>query len=85
MNYYGFLVERINERNEKFEEAQKVILSENEISEEEISEIFKSSVSFFTIDEMINFSKYVSDSQDDKDSEESIFKLLEEWIKKTDI
>lgn len=85
MNYYGFLVERINERNEKFEEAQKVILSENEISEEEISEIFKSRVSFFTIDEMINFSKYVSDSQDDKDSEESIFKLLEEWIKKTDI
>jgi len=85
MNYYGFLVERINERNEKFEEAQKVILSEKEISEEEISEIFKSRVSFFTIEEMINFSKYVSDSQDDKDSEESIFKLLEEWIKKTDI
>jgi hypothetical protein len=85
MNYYGFLVERINERNEKFEEAQKVILSEKEISEEGISEIFKSRVSFFTIEEMINFSKYVSDSQDDKDSEESIFKLLEEWIKKTDI
>jgi hypothetical protein len=86
MDYYSFLSERVKQRNEKFEEIQKQLLdSDKEISKEEFSEIFKSNISFFTVDEMINFSKYVSDSTEDKDSPESIMILLEEWVKKNDI
>lgn len=83
---YQFILGRFQNRNQKFEDLQKSIIeSDREIPENEISDIVKKGIPLFTIEEMINFSKYLNDSQDEKDSEESVIKILEDWIKKTDI
>ena len=83
---YQFILGRFQERNQKFEDLQKSIIeSDREIPEDEISDIVKKGIPLFTIDEIINFSKYLNDSQEEKDSEESVIKILEDWITKNDI
>lgn len=83
---YQFILGRFQERNQKFEDLQKSIIeSDREIPEEEISDIVKKGIPLFTIDEIINFSKYLNDSHEEKDSEESVIKILEDWITKNDI
>ena len=83
---YQFILGRFQDRNQKFEDLQKSIIeSDREIPENEISDIVKKGIPLFTIEEMVNFSKYLNDSQEEKDSEESVIKILEDWIKKTDI
>lgn len=83
---YQFILERFQNRNQKFEDLQKSIIeSDREIPEDEISDIVKKGIPLFTIEEIINFSKYLNDSDEEKDSEESVIKLLDEWITKNNI
>jgi len=86
MNYHQFLLDKVRERNEKFNQLQESIIeSDKEINETEALGIIKSKIPTFTIDEMVNFSKYVNDSDKNKESEESLIELLKEWLSKNDI